>query len=285
MYVADDFIMSNSILYGKVFSNVTITDDDGNTIPMQKKYTIDDSIYYSIKNTGLQTASEKFKNNMSKILNVTSKSFIKNNIPKWRLKFPGGQPTIMDIETKQPITYDKYKEKITEGLMSEEEAIVLLSEAFDLINLNEKANNKNLDDFEKTVLRIGNTVAQNWNIPLDIFYGSKTEKSTGTNDFITLAVDHYFTLLEDGFNIGIVGKEDYLKGEYVAFNKFNICHKDIIESANGIDKLTADGFSRNEINKLLGLPRIDEPWADEHNLTKNYANVKGGANKDGKQLS
>ena len=26
--------------------------------------------------------------------------------------------------------------------------------------------------------------AQKWKIPLDVFYGKKTEKSTGTNDFI-----------------------------------------------------------------------------------------------------
>ena len=49
-YVADDFIMNDSILYGKVFSNVTISDDEGNTIPMIKKYNIENSIYYSIKN-------------------------------------------------------------------------------------------------------------------------------------------------------------------------------------------------------------------------------------------
>ncbi len=273
--------MSDSILYGKTFSNITISDDEGNIIPMIKTYNIENSIYYSIKNDKLTTASNNFSKNTAKILSTASKSFIKANTPKWRLKFPGGQPTMMDIETKQPISYDDYKKKITEGLISEEEAIVLLSEAFDLINLN-KESNKNLDDFDKTVKSIGDTVARNWNIPLDIFYGSKTEKSTGTNDFISLAVEPHCKNLEDGFNIGFVGKNDYLKGEYISINRNDIIHKDILECANGIDKLTADGFSRNEINKLLGLPRIDEPWADEHNLTKNYGKMKGGAKEDGK---
>ena len=151
---------------------------------------------------------------------------------------------------------------------------------FDLVNLN-KDNKKDLTDYEKIVVRIGNVVAQKWNIPLDIFYGSKTEKSTGTNDFITFAVDPYFELIEDGFNSGLVGKESYKKGEYIKINRQNITHRDVLESGTGIDKLTGNRFSRNELNEFLGLPQIDEDWANEHSLTKNYANVEGGAEDNG----
>lgn len=280
LYVADDFNCNDTILYGKIFSNVTVSDNEGNSLKLHKNYSLEDSIYYSLKNSNLTTAKESFKTNSAKILNTISKNFLKVNTPKWRLKFPGTQPTMIDIETKQPITYDKYKEKVTEGLLSEDEAIVMLSEAFELMNLN-KDNNKNLDDYKEEIKQIGDTVASNWNIPLSIFHANKTEKSTGNEDFITFAVDPYFELLEDGFNISLVGKKDYLKGEYIKFNRTNLNHRDIIDSANGIDKLTADGFSRNEINKLLRLPRIDEAWADEHNLTKNYANVKGGEKENG----
>lgn len=74
----------------------------------------------------------------------------------------------------------------------------------------------------------------------------------------------------------MVGIDDYKKGEYIEFNKQNMFHKDILDNANGIDKLTGDGFSRNEINDIIGLPQINEDWANEHHITKNYANVKGG---------
>lgn len=279
LYVADEFKANNKILEGKTFSDIKISDDEGNSIKLIKTYDIDNSIYFSIKNDKLTTASEFFEKYTTKTLKVAQSSFEKANTPKWRLKFPGGQPTLMDLETKKAMDYSEYKKKITEGLMSEEEAVVLLSEIFDLINLN-KDNNKNLTDFTNIVKQIGDTVAQKWNIPLDIFYGSKTEKSTGTNDFITFAVDPYFELLEDGFNVSLVGKKSYLKGEYVMFNRTNITHRDVLDSGTGIDKLTANRFSRNEINKFLRLPHIDEDWADEHNLTKNYGNVKGGAEEN-----
>lgn len=280
LYVADSCEPSKDILYGKTFSQVIISDDEGNSITLEKTYNQNNSIYYSLKNTELSTASESFKTNTGKILKAVQKGFVNANIPKWKLKFPGNQPTMVDKETGKQISYEDYKKKITDGVLSEEEAIILLSEMFDLINLN-KDNKTNLSDFETSITRIGNAVAQKWNIPLDIFFGSKTEKSTGTNDFITFAVDPYFELIEDGFNISLVGKESFLKGEYITFNKFNITHKDIIDSANGIDKLMGDGFSRNEINELLGLPKIEESWADEHYITKNYGNVEGGAEGNG----
>lgn len=276
LYVADSYNSNHMIFTGKTFSNVTVEDDEGNSINVTKTYNSENTIYYSLKNSKLKTASESFKVNTAKLLKASQKSFIKANTPKWRLKSPGQQPTLIDAETKKPISREDYKEKITEGLMSDEEAIVLLSEYFDLENLSQN-NNKSLTDFEGIFKKIGDTVAQNWNIPLDVFYGSKTEKSTGTDDFITMCVDLYFELLEDGFNSSLVGKEDFLKGEYIKFNRLNINHKDLIEKASGWDKLISNGFSFNQLSKFLGLPTINEDWANEHYITKNYANVKGGA--------
>lgn len=281
LYVADEYNASNDILYGKTFNNISISDAEGNSFPVRKTYNQNNSIYFSLKNTNLVKASENFKTNTTKILKAVQKSFIRSNTDRWRLKFPGGQPTMIDPETKQTIKYDKYKEKITEGLFSEEEAVVLLSEMFDLMNLNKDINRTDLTDFETIFNRINNTVAQKWNIPLDIFCGNKTEKSTGNGDFITFAVDVYFELIEDGLNVGLVGKDDYLKGEYVKFNRTNITHKDVLDCGTGIDKLTANRFSRNEINKLLKLPQIDEDWADEHSITKNYGKAEGGVEENG----
>lgn len=276
LYVAETYNSNNKILTGKTFSNITVGDDEGNSINLNKIYDSNNTIYYSLKNSGLKTASENFKINTAKLLKASQKSFIKSNTTKWKLKSPGSQFALKDAETNEVITREAYKEKMTEGLMSDEDAIVLLSEYFNLENLTEN-NSKSLTDFEGIFKKIGDTVAQKWNIPLDIFYASKTEKSTGTDDFVTMALDIYFELLEDGFNSSLVGKQDYLKGEYIKFNRLNINHRDLIDKASGWDKLISNGFSFNQLSKFLGLPTIDEDWANEHYITKNYANVKGGA--------
>lgn len=279
LYVADEFNISDKVLKEKVFTDIMISDAEGNSISATKKYTTDNTIYFCLNNNLLKTASEDFKRNTVKILKAAQGSFIKANTGKWKLKKPGGQPMLMDAETGQQLDLKDYKERITDGLFKEDDAVVLLSEMFDLTNLNEN-NQKNLTDFENTFLRISKTVAQKWKIPLDVFFGDFTDKSNGMNNFITFAVDLYYELIEDGFNISLVGKQSYLKGEYVKFDRSTISHRDVLDCGTGIDKLTANKFSRNEINKFLRLPYIDEDWANEHALTKNYENVKGGAGSE-----
>lgn len=279
LYVADEFNISDKVLKEKVFTDIMISDTEGNSISVTKKYTTDNTIYFCLNNNLLKTAGEDFKRNTEKILKAAQGSFIKANTGKWKLKKPGGQPMLMDAETGQQLDLKDYKERITDGLFKEDDAVVLLSEMFDLTNLNEN-NQKNLTDFENTFLRISKTVAQKWKIPLDVFFGDFTDKSNGMNNFITFAVDLYYELIEDGFNISLVGKQSYLKGEYVKFDRSTISHRDVLDCGTGIDKLTANKFSRNEINKFLRLPYIDEDWANEHALTKNYENVKGGAGSE-----
>lgn len=274
LYVADSFDSSKDIYKGKSFKNIKLCDDEGNTFNVNKEYTIDNSIYITLNDNSKARAN--FKIQSGKILSTIIKKYKRSNSEKWKLKRPGDQMPVRDAITGKQFTYDDYKDMVSQGLLTEEDVIIMLSEKFDLINLN-KDNSQSLADYKDMIKIIGDTVASSYGIPLDIFYGNKTEKSTGNEDFITFAVEPIMKLIEDGFNIGVVGKENYLKGEKVEFNRQRMQYINVLDKANSIDKLTADGFSRNEINKLLGLPHIPEKWADEHHITKNYEVVEGGA--------
>lgn len=66
----------------------------------------------------------------------------------------------------------------------------------------------------------------------------------------------------------------------IAFTN-NIKHTDIFSVADKFDKLFADGMSYNTLMKLLDMPEVNEPWAYEHHITKNYESVgKGGKHED-----
>ena len=277
LYVADEYKASNDILYGKNFTDIKISDLEGNEIKLNKKYNMENTIYLSCENNMIKNASEKFKENTAKILKAAQKSYISSNTTKWKLKKPGGQPAMIDAETGKTISYKEYKEKITEGLLSDEESVVLLSEVFDLVNLNKEVT-KELKDYIGIIDTIFKGVAQKWKIPLDIFNGEKSDKSNGFNKYITFAVEPYIKIIEDAFNISLVGKENYLKGEYIKINKLSIEHKDLIEKSSGWDKLISSGFSFNQLCELLDMPQIHEEWANQHYITKNYADVKGGEN-------
>ena len=274
LYIAESFNATKDIYIGKTFKDIKIVDDRGNTLDVKKNYNKDNSIYLTVDDN--KFSSQNFKTQSGNLLDVIQKKYKRSNSEKWKLKRPGQQLPMKDAVTGQQLTYDDYKEQVAQGLLSEEDTITMLSEAFDLINLN-KDREQSLADYKDMIKIISDTVANLYGIPLDIFYGNKTEKSTGNEDFITFAVEPKIKIIEDGLNIGVVGKENYLKGEYVEFNRQKMQYINVLDKANNIDKLTADGFSRNEINKLLGLPHIPEKWADEHHITKNYEKMEGGA--------
>lgn len=282
MFLAKTYNCSEDVTEGKIFKNITIEDEEGNTKTIDREYKLEkgECLYFTYENKKIENAMEKFRQKSSKLLNIVDKAYKSSNINKWRLKNPGGQPTMIDAETGQEISYKDYKEKITDGLLDEEETILLLSEIFDLYLLN-KDKSKDLSDHEKQVKEIGDKTAMIFDIPIDVFYGTKTEKSNGNNDFITFACNSIMKSMEDTYNGGLIDEKDFIKGEQIRFNRFCMQHLDITSLGTSLDKLTSIGFSFNQICRLLNLPEVDEDWADEHHVTKNYAEVKGGAEKDG----
>lgn len=57
-----------------------------------------------------------------------------------------------------------------------------------------------------------------------------------------------------------------------------ILHTDLIEAAANVDKLIGSGWSHNEVRRALGQHRLDEAWADEHYITKNYQTMQEAQN-------
>lgn len=281
MFLAKTYNCNENVIDGKIFKDVCIEDEEGNSYTYKKEFKLEngDCIYFTYENTNTHEAIKTFKEVSAKLLNITDKAYKSSNVNKWRLKNPGGQPTILDAETKKEISYEKYKEKITEGLFSEEDSVLLLSEIFDLYLLN-KDKSKDLSDHEKQVKEIGDKIAMMFDIPLDVYYGTKTEKSKGNNDFITFSCNPIMKTIEDTYNGGIIEEKDFIKGEQIRFNRFCMQHLDITSLGTSLDKLTSIGFSFNQLCKILNLPEVDEEWANEHHITKNYADVKGGVEED-----
>ena len=275
LYFSNNFNVTQNVIDENKYSDIELINSLGNTERISQELSEKDVINLVLGNSKIKETLENYSKEYEKYLTAAGTNFTLSNIPKFRLKFPGGQPTMKDSVTKKEISYEEYKKKITEGLFEPKETVILLSEIFDLTRINgEKIQNS--DDYRNLLKKWSDDVAMAFNIPLDVFYGSKTDKSTGTNDFITFAINPIIALLEDNLNAKLIPKNNYLKGEKFIINKLNIKHFDIFDVAGPIDKLSANGFSHNDNRSFLGLPTVPEKWADEHRFTKNYAELKGG---------
>lgn len=279
LYLADSFDYSKNILSEKTFYNIKLTDNDNNSLILDKKFLSHECIYLSLGLSEIKQCLDDYYKDVGKLISIQDKKYINANINKWKLNVPGTQAKMIDPKTNQPINYDEYKKLITDGLLDEEDAIVMLSNDFNLDKLNNGEKHSS-EDLLRLQEKWEKEVAMAFNIPIDVFYGSKTDKSTGTNDFITFAVLPVTSILEDGYNGSLIKKEDFLDGNMIRINKLNIKHFDIFDCATSIDKLMSSGFSHDENRYFLGIPETGEKWAQEHHITKNYGSVSENSGGD-----
>lgn len=275
LYFSKKFEVTEYVTKENKYSNIELINSFGDTESINKTISEKDVIRMSYENCNIRKVIEDYFDEYETLLNASSSNFIYENIQKYRLKIPGNQPAMKDPVTKADISYDDYKKKIADGLFDKQEALIILSEFFGLERINGDRVQTS-EDYRNLVKKWSDDVAVAFNIPLDVFYGSKTDKSTGTNDFITFAINPIIEMIEDNLNAKLILKDNYLKGEKFVINKLNIKHFDIFDVAGPIDKLSANGFSHNDNRSFLGLPTVAEDWANEHRFTKNYAELKGG---------
>ena len=72
------------------------------------------------------------------------------------------------------------------------------------------------------------------------------------------------------------GLANWRQGSYLKVDSSNVGHFDLFDSAGAIEKLIGTGWSYNDLLRKLGEPTLDEPWADQHFLTKNIGGMTAG---------
>lgn len=82
------------------------------------------------------------------------------------------------------------------------------------------------------------------------------------------------------------GYDAWQQGSYLRMDSSSIQHFDLFGQAANIEKLLGSGWSLNDIRRAAGEQPINEPWADEHLITKNIgrldtAEAQEGGNDNG----
>ena len=159
-------------------------------------------------------------------------------------------------------------------------AVMPIEDGFEFTNESDKMKSSTTsDEVNKLIDGIFNIVSKAFNIPNGILNGNLADVKEQTNNFLTFCLDPIAQLFQNEINRKFYGKEAYLRGTYVRIDTSTIKHIDILESASNQDVLLRDGYSPNEIRRIVGTDEIDEEWANKHYITKNYSdanNLEGG---------
>ena len=92
---------------------------------------------------------------------------------------------------------------------------------------------------------------------------------------LTFCIDPLARMLEKEINRKRNGMAGFISGNYLKIDTMAVKHIDIFDIATPIDKLISSGvFTINGILRTIGEPEINEDWANEHFITKNYSTIQ-----------
>lgn len=100
----------------------------------------------------------------------------------------------------------------------------------------------------------------------------------GTEDavkrFLSNCVDPLADQIGEEFTRKHYGFSGWRRGDALRVDSSAIQHFNLFENAANVEKLIGSGYSYNDVQRAAGGPEINEPWANEHFLTKNFAKAE-----------
>jgi HK97 family phage portal protein len=270
-YRANSYQMDDYVLFGKTYSNITIT-DGYNEVTLRYGVNSDDVLHFRFGTEKLRVFTKNVLGCLDDALDAVRSLETIANTPLLKYKVDANlqfrRRTTDGKEVR--LTLDNVLDEFKAKIDGKKLAIITEQTGSSLEFMDVK---KQVSAAEVTALAdtINKECAAAYDIPLGVFNGQITEQSDATNEFITYAVSPVAEVINDTLNAKLVGQADYVAGERAFVWLAHFKHIDVIDAANSLDKLRAIGFTLDEIFEMVGYPALNTDFSTKRALTKNYA--------------
>jgi HK97 family phage portal protein len=265
-YVADSYSVDKH-LNGDVYEGIMSHEEE---IP--GRYRAQDILKISLTGDSINGILSGIMALEGKLLKCATKSYIKTHGKHAILHIDDTAEAEPDFEeTYSDLVNNKFKK-----YFESENAVLPLFKGYELqddrgLEESTKANLTGTRDIRHMMDDIVELTARSMGVPESIATG-RNVTDADIKTFISDVVRPIVMSLAQEINRKTYGKELVYNGSYISPDLSNVRYSDIFDVANPIDKLIGSGaFSVNDIRTRLGLEVIDEPWADQHWMTKNYS--------------
>lgn len=277
-YIADSFEKTDKTLKKSVFYNVTFKQENSNeNLILNKRFSSDDVIYTKLNNESITNIVDDLYSSYGLFLAKSLENYNLQRGIKGILKIGG----LFSQKFEDSQKMQEYIKKKFENYFKSANAVLPLEDGLEFTQNNQYANsNMNTEEVIKSIDEVLNQVCVALNIPKGIIKGDLAEIKEQTNNFLTYCIDPIADMISNEFNRKYFKKEQYLQGTYLKVDTSTIAHVNIFDVANSLDVLMRIGFSNNELRNYIKEPKLNEKWADEHYITKNYSNAEGGENNE-----
>ena len=266
LLVADSFNKKEYALLDHQFSQVSV---DG--FSFDKTFYMSDVMYFQLNNKDIRKLINSMYETYGKLISYGQKSYEKSRGSKGVLDVS----SIAQGKTNFQETFNKLMNERFKTFFEAENAVLPLFDGYKYTDIGSKTySNEGTRDIRAMVDDIFDFTARAFCIPPALLRGDMANVGDVVDNYLTFCVDPLCDMLQEEANRKRSGYAGFSQGTYMKIDTKTIKHVDLLSVSTAIDKLIASGaFCINDIRGLVGDEPIDEPWAWQHFMTKNYSTV------------
>ena len=265
-YVADGFTKTE-YLTGDIYTDITAHND---SIP--GVFRADDVLHFGIEGEKIKALLMMISANEGKLIKSAQLNYLKSQ----------GTRGILDIDDfaeAQPDFEETYEELVQEkfkNYVSNANAVLPMYKGYNFRETETKGGSTKSElagsrDIRNMLDDIVDFTAQAFGMPVSILTG-KNITTADFQSFMTQIAQPLIVKIANEINRKLYGQKLVKSGTYITPNMAGIKYIDVFDVATSVDKLISSGaLCVNDIRVRLGMDTIDEPWAWQHWMTKNYA--------------
>lgn len=266
LLLADSFDVKEYALFPNQYKNVTVKD-----FTFDKTFYENEVLHFKLSDKNIRRVIDSLYDSYGKLMASSINYYKRINNKRWFVKgdFLRGQ----DDETQKEID-DMLTAQLKDWFDPNKEAVAFQQQrGYEFEDASDAKNRVKADssDIRAMIEDTINFVAMGFHVPRTLLKGDVAEIEANIDSFIMFALNPTAELFADEYNRKVYKKEKFLKRSYMQIDTSKVKLIDLTELANALDKLFAiGGATINEVLEELGKAPINEPWANERYITKNY---------------
>lgn len=267
LLIAESFIKTPYALYEDIFSEVTVKG-----FKFDRTFKQSEVLYFKLSEKDMRSVTNALYESYVKLITHTMKAYQKSRGTKGVFNVEAIPP----VGTEEKRIFDDLIANRFKEFMGKSDAIITLGKGQKFDEVGSKTySNESTRDIRAMIDDISDFTAKSFGIPPVLLRGDVQGVKDAVEQLLTFCIDPLVDMLQEEINRKRIGASEYLKGSKIQIDTSAIKHIDILSVATSIDKLISSGcFSINDIRRVIGLEPIDEEWANQFFMTKNYATVQ-----------
>lgn len=267
LYVADSFTLNKQYAFFDYrFESIQIDD-----FSLSRAFRQNEVFYFQLNNKKMVTYLNGTMTLYTGLIKAAYSSYMASNGNK-------GFLNISQFAEQEEDFQEYFSQLVNEDFkkfFKSSNAVMPLYEGYSYESLGNTGTQSNTRDIKALIEDVIQTTANAFNMPTSIAIGNVQDTSKAIDEFLTFCIDPLIRILEAEITRKLFTQSQVIDGYYVKFDTTAIKHIDLLDVATAIDKLISSGcFTINDIRKTIGADEIDEPWANQFFMTKNYSTIE-----------